>query len=563
MKIQLGTIAVALALFMLLIPFGCERDEKELSIVQLELKSASIGPEENSSTLFGPMRFNRVTGKPELVEVSVSGEISPCLQPPFVFHFASGDEVGNNRVSSAVIKLDGKELFVSSNFSQQVSSDEMEVSLSPSSKLEVILEGIPGSYLDIWIEGELSNTWQKCLGGSDNDRASSLIHTSDGGYAVTGYSYSTDGDVSGNHGNGDFWVVKLNASGEIDWQKCLGGSSHEYSTSIIQSLDGGYAIAGYSQSNDGDVSGNHGGADSWIVKLDASGDITWQRCLGGSGWDTAGAIIQTFDGGYAVAGTSGSNDGDVSGNHGSNDIWIVKLDANGGIDWQKCLGGTGTDRAGVIIQTFDGGYAVAGISRSNDGDVSGNHGGTDSWLVKLDASGNIQGQRCLGGSSFEYVYSAIQTSDGGYAVASTSHSNDGDVSETCGGACWVVKLNANMGIVWQKCLGTSVSSEEGYLSIIQTSDDGYAVAGSSRDVLGNHSLTDTWIVKLNASGGIDWEKFFGGSGFDVANSIIQTSDGGYVMAAHSTSNDGDVSGNHGENDYWMLKLDQDGNLCTP
>ena len=136
-------------------------------------------------------------------------------------------------------------------------------------------------------------------------------------------------------------------------------------------------MAGYTFSNDGDVSGNHGAYDYWVVKLNSSGDILWQICLGGTNVDVAYSIQQTSDGGFIVAGYTCSNEGDVSGNHGNSDYWVVKLNSSGTIEWQKCLGGTDGDYAYSIQQTSDGGFIVAGLTGSNDGDVSGNHGGSD------------------------------------------------------------------------------------------------------------------------------------------------------------------------------------------
>ncbi len=229
--------------------------------------------------------------------------------------------------------------------------------------------------------------WQKCLGGSAWDWTVSIQQTRDGGYIVAGYSYSNDGDISGNHGNYDYWVVKLNSAGAVIWQKSLGGSSWDRGYSIQQTSDGGFIIAGESWSNDGDVSGNHGWCDYWVVKLNSAGDIVWQRSLGGSDWDEAYSIQQTTDGGFIVAGDSWSNDGDVSGHHGtpsgSSDYWVVKLNSAGAVIWQKSLGGSDGDEARSIQQTSDGGFIVAGWSDSNDGDVSGNHGGHDYWVVKL------------------------------------------------------------------------------------------------------------------------------------------------------------------------------------
>ena len=179
---------------------------------------------------------------------------------------------------------------------------------------------------------------------------------------------------------------------EIQWQKSFGGSNYDEASYVQLTTDGGYIVAVYSESDDGDVTGHHGGFDYWIVKLDASGTIEWQKSLGGSNGDGVSSIQQTTDGGYIVAGNSSSNDGDVTGHHGSNDdndYWIVKLDASGAIAWQKSLGGSDYEYVSSIQQTTDGGYIVAGNSSSNDGDVTGHHGGGDMWIVKLGGATGI------------------------------------------------------------------------------------------------------------------------------------------------------------------------------
>ena len=300
------------------------------------------------------------------------------------------------------------------------------------------------------------------------------------------------------------YTVKLNAQVSIDWQKCLGGTKREYLYSIIQTSDGGYMVSGWSASNDGDVSGNHGGEDIWVLKLNATGAIQWQKCLGGSQNERLRSIQQTADGGYILSSTTTSNDGDVSGNNGLTDIWIVKLNSAGSILWQKSLGSTNDDDEGwlSILPTSDGGYIVSVYTYSNNGDISGNHGGQDAWIVKLNTSGAILWQKCLGGTGDDVLMSILTTSDGGYILSGVTSSNDGDVSGNHGGDAWIVKLNATGTILWQKCLGGSAG--DNLEKIIPTSDDEYIVLGSTEsndlDVSGNHGGDDAWVVKLNTTG---------------------------------------------------------------
>ncbi|RDB05961.1 3-coathanger stack domain-containing protein [Runella aurantiaca] len=402
-------------------------------------------------------------------------------------------------------------------------------------------------------------SWQKSLGGTKDDRAFSVQKTSDGGYIVAGYTDSNDEDVSGNHGGYDYWVVKLSNIGTIEWQKSLGGTRDDLAYSIAQTTDGGYIVAGSSNSNDGDVSGNHstlGAEDYWVVKLSNVGLIEWQKTLGGTGDDVANSIVQTTDGGYIVAGYANWIEGDLPDYHGYYDCWVVKLNNVGTIEWQKALGGTGSEAVNSIVQTTDGGYIVAGYSGSNDGDVAGHHGFGDFWVVKLSNVGTIEWQKALGGSNLEVAYSIAQTTDGGYIVAGNAKSNDGDVSGNHGNYdCWIVKLSNAGTIEWQKALGGT--AEDKARAIVQTWDGGYIVVGSTwsnnGDVSGNHGNLDYWVVKLSNVGTIEWQKALGGTSNDFAFSIIQTGSG-YVIAGVTGSNNGDVSGNHGVGDFWVASL---------
>ena len=305
-----------------------------------------------------------------------------------------------------------------------------------------------------WVIAKLSAAgeieWRKILGGSgDSDVANSIEQTSDGGYIVAGSISSITGDIPGLHGAVDYWVIKLNGSGDIVWQKCLGGSQVDDASSIRQTPDGGFIVAGSSNSSDGDVVGLHStNYDYWIVKLNNTGDIEWQKCLGGNGFSNATCIDLTSDGGYIVSGGTYAVDGDVTGNHGDIDVWIVKLSITGNKEWQKCLGGVNIDVATSIQQTSGGSYIVSGTTNSGDGDVINNHraGVFDSWIIKLSDTGGIEWQKCLGGTSTDVGMNIVQTADGGYITAVQTNSVDGDLADSAGGrlnGLWIVKLGNN------------------------------------------------------------------------------------------------------------------------
>ncbi|WAC05253.1 MAG: PKD domain-containing protein [Methanoregula sp.] len=328
------------------------------------------------------------------------------------------------------------------------------------------------------------------------------------GYIFTGFTSSTNDEYATlNHGSYDLWVVKLDTTGEMQWQDVLGGSGDEWGMSVRQTLDNGYIVTGYTNSNDiENINSNNGGTDAWVLKLGSSGNIEWQKLFGGENYDAGHSIIQTSDWGYVFAGyTDSSNSGDVGKNHGYFDIWVVKLDGSGEILWKKLLGGNGSEITyfgNGIQQTTDGGFILLGYTTSNNnGDVGHNHGGTDLWVAKLSNAGELQWEKTLGGASNELSGSIEQISDGGYILTgNTLSSNTGDVGQ-------------------------------------------------------NNGDTDYWVVKLDSIGVIQWQDTLGGNNLEQGNCVKQTSDGGYIITGFSRSaNSGDIGENHGFEDAWTIKL---------
>ncbi|MFB6258792.1 MAG: hypothetical protein ABEH38_08865 [Flavobacteriales bacterium] len=206
--------------------------------------------------------------------------------------------------------------------------------------------------------------WESNYGGTESDDCRELNKTSDGGFILCGPSYSSNLDVGGNNGARDFWINKINAQGTIQWEANYGGSSDDIARSVIQTHDSGYAIAGVSSSSDGDVGGNNGNQDFWIIRSDSSGNLLWEENYGGSSTENASSIVQASDSGFVVVGRSYSSTGDVGGNNGNADHWVIKLDPQGNLLWEENFGGSSFDVARSVVETNDGGYAVAGEARS-------------------------------------------------------------------------------------------------------------------------------------------------------------------------------------------------------
>ncbi|MFH0865046.1 MAG: T9SS type A sorting domain-containing protein [Bacteroidota bacterium] len=355
---------------------------------------------------------------------------------------------------------------------------------------------------DFWVV-KLNNfgakQWEKSFGGSGSDVAKCVMQTGDLGYIVVGYTNSMDGDITQFYGNNDYWAVKLSASGSVQWQQSYGGSDIDEANDVIQTADGGFLIAGRSFSNDNGILDHNGMFDAWIVKTDALGVMQWDRSYGGSLFDEAKSVIQTPDLGYIVACSSNSNDSDVIVNKGGEDYWIIKLSSAGAIQWQKSLGGTSSDIPSKIIKTLDGKIFIQGSTSSNDGDVTGNHLSQDYWGVKINTTGNIIWQRSLGGSNTETGTSVIQTPDSSFVLCGHTQSFDGDVLMNHGmWDSWIVKLDKNGSSIWAKSFGGS-----NYDYTYAITPGNYAstvIAGSSSSTDGNvsvnHGLDDYWIADV-------------------------------------------------------------------
>lgn len=409
--------------------------------------------------------------------------------------------------------------------------------------------------------GQQNITWLEIYGGTLADAPRDILQTPDGGYIFTGYTHSNDHDVSGNNGERDIWVVKLTNQKEIEWQKCIGGSDWDQGIKIISLDDNSFMILGVTKSSDGDISGNHGGYDGLLIKLDLDGNILWQTCYGGEGHDYFSDISQTSDGGCIIVGSSRSDfiDGISTENNGSSDCWIVKLDNLGSIEWFKIYGGHHEDAMRNIIETDDGGYIVAGSTWSNDGDIIGFKGGTDGWILKLDDIGNIEWNKCYGGSGMDRISSIIKLNNS-YLLTGHSDSEDGDITNNLGGNdVWVIEIDNDGNIEWQKCYGGT----GGELSskILQTIDDNFIIVGSTNswngDVAGQHGQFDFWVFKIDHQHNIIWQRCIGGWGADRGYDILETEENVYTIIGTTKSFEGDIPFNYGyRDDICLLEISE-------
>ena len=422
----------------------------------------------------------------------------------------------------------------------------------------LILTFLHGSLLAQSIE------WEQNYGGSNEEDLQSIQQTSDGGFILGGRSQSADSDVGANNGNYDYWIAKTDALGNLQWEQNFGGSYNEDLCALQETSDGGFILGGRSQSNDGDVGGNKGNYDYWVVKTDALGNLQWEQNYGGNGEDWLHSLQQTSDGGFILGGRSLSGGGDISSNNGNYDYWVVKIDNLGTIQWEQNYGGTAWDELYSVQETSDGGFILGGASNSSNIDVGGNNGGYDYWVIKTDVSGNVQWEKNYGGSVGDFLHSLQETSDGGFILAGQSQSSNGDVGGNYGNwDYWIVKTDASGSIEWEKHFGGI--KEEYLYSVQQTTDNGFILGGCSLsynfDVSGNNGIWDYWIVKTDSLGILEWDRNYGGTNNDYLNIIKQTNDGGFILGGESQSSDLDVGGNNGAYDFWVLKLSAVAPVC--
>ena len=350
------------------------------------------------------------------------------------------------------------------------------------------------------------------FGGSDEDIAHAMIATQDGGFAVFGNTKSTDGDLDDKTlPVSDLLLIKYAADASLEWHTTYGGSEDDRGHSLVQLSDGGYALLGYSMSQDGDASLNQGQHDNWVIRTDAFGTILWEKSFGFSGHDHAYSIIATQDGGLLFNGfldvtSSGgqgatSQKGGESARHGVGEFWVHKINLAGEIEWRYYFGGTNNDRSYDAVQTNQGDFIVVGTSESEDVDVSNPHGGYDIWIIKLNSNGQMIWQRSFGGSQYDAANAVILDPSQNIYVLGNTFSEDQDISSPLG-------------------------------------------------------QSDMWLLSLNQAGQLRSEQSFGGSAFDVGRDLAFDAQGNLWLAGYSQSKDKDFSLNVGENDIALLQLDQ-------
>ncbi|MEP7171693.1 MAG: hypothetical protein ABI855_20135, partial [Bacteroidota bacterium] len=408
---------------------------------------------------------------------------------------------------------------------------------------------------------------KKTYGGSEDEYFGYVLKLNDGNYMLYGNSESGDGDFSSNHGEDDGYLIKIDAAGNTLWAKTYGGSGEDGFNQIIEKPNGDIIAVGFAENNDGDVSGSHGDLDGWLVKLDKDGNIKSQQCYGGSAEDAFEAIVKGNGNSYIISGYVASDDGDLTGagNHGGDgDAWVLKINNNGTIAWQKCIGGSDYEQFTSVI-SINNKYYVSGVTWSFDGDATQNHsapGNFDQFLAKLKPNGDIVWTACHGGSNADYCInqSLVAATDGNLINVGTTLSTDGDVQGHVNyeADAWFPKISAATGaLISQRCYG-SVTRMQGFYSAMPAPGGGFICVGTEASAFDIDSTWNAMVIKIDANGNEVWKKIFGGSDQDVVDGLVRMDNGDYLLACYSRSADGDVTNQHGNGDIWMVEL---GNCC--
>lgn len=394
--------------------------------------------------------------------------------------------------------------------------------------------------------------WEKSFGGLNADYLMDAISTPDYGFILAGSSLSgnTGNKTSINTGDLDYWVWKMKENGDLEWQQSFGGSGADFLQSISLTVDGGFILAGTSNSNkEHDKADDSRGLDDfWIIKLDAKGRVEWQKTIGGSSQEKLQSIKQTNDGDYIIGGSSSSdNSGEKkTDSFGNLDYWLVKIDKKGEIIWQKTFGGRYFDELRSVFATKDGGYFVGGYSNSP---ISGNKtednlGIGDYWVLKLDAMGNILWQRTIGGNADDQLSVVHQSYDGNFIVGGNSNSNSTDAKQknnAQGTDFWILKLGSTGDTIWQETY--NIAEVDLLSAVIENKDHtlllgGYAKSelnGLSKKQKEEREINDYVAIKVAENGAELWRKSVGSDGEDVLKKLIETRDGGYLLAGTSNA----------------------------
>ncbi len=369
------------------------------------------------------------------------------------------------------------------------------------------------------VSAQPDEVWNRTYDGKGHDIGSSIAVAEDGGYLISGWT-----DIFG-AGRPDAFVVKTDSNGTAKWNRTFGGPEEDRISSVRNTPDGGYILAGKTRSY------GAGGSDAWLIKMNSSGKEEWNKTFGGRGDDSIESVQNTADGGYILAGGTGSFWA------GWNDAWLIKVDFSGKEEWNKTFGGPGLETANSVLQTEDGGYIFAGYTGSYGA------GSLDLWLVKTDLSGNKLWDKTFGGFADDVGLSVKRVSDGGYIISGSANASSSARGELYKGDAWVIKTDSHWSVEWSRTFNFSQPGYHAATDVEETEDGGFVVTGYSF----GRGIDGAWMVKIDSSGADRWNMTFGKPGNRDVRSVLEIGAGEYIVAGAFGSYD------EGQ-DVWLIKV---------
>ncbi len=401
--------------------------------------------------------------------------------------------------------------------------------------------------------------WQQQYGGSGDDRMNDLLNLSDSGYLAVGFTTSSDGDIAANNGGQDAWVLRIDMEGNLMWETAIGGGETDVFNAIEGTTDGGFLLLGTSFSVESELGMAHGDSDIWLVKINSEGSIVWSKFFGGSGKDVGIDLTAIGEGGYAIGGFTFSEDGDFAENKGDRDACILVVNDMGDLMWSKTYGGSDEEVFNAIkFENQSKRIIAAGFTRSDDGDISDNKGFSDFWSLQIAVeTGELLKETTYGGTSSDKAIAIILLQDGEMAIVGETLSSNGQVTENQGqGDLWLIKTAMDGNLIWQKTLGTP-AIETAY-NLLQSSDGELVVLGTTFSLGQPSTFSDVLLYKVaTENGSTIWEFEISGSGDDVGNGLALAAMDGVCLAGHTDSTDGDVGGGgkkHGSHKAWIMEV---------
>lgn len=377
----------------------------------------------------------------------------------------------------------------------------------------LVLGAIPGERHTL--ESQISVVWMKTYGGVKSDKGYFVQPTFDGGFILTGETNSFGS------GDCDVWLLKINEVGDTVWTRTYGGKNYDWGEAVVQTSDGGFLIVG------GTKSFGSGGTDVWLIRTDSSGDTLWTRTFGGKGDDWAEEVAQTTDGGFIIPGWTNSTP------NGDFDALLIRCDASGNLVWSRTYGGPRDDAAKSVQCTVDGGFFVAGLTKSFGA------GSSDVWIIRTNQAGDTLWTRTFGGPGFDMAFCVSPTSDNAFAVVGRTQPSGLDY-----GDLWILRMDSLGDTLWTRSYGG-----KGYDvgTFVQQSSDGDLLITGSTNSYGSGSY-DLWLLRLNSKGDTLWTQTFGGSASDFGFCVRELKNRDLIVAGSTESYGA------GNADAWLLRL---------